>query len=135
MANKIGVTFSPKRPFGFETHEPDVYQDLMVYDEEGNFIYRIEPATEQFRLNKSVKKFEISEDKIWLPTNNKPTKQEIDNKWDDNAEESVYGIVRQYMSSNINDVFNNVGTEQDYWDSYLKYETPLVSYLKSKLDL
>jgi MoaA/NifB/PqqE/SkfB family radical SAM enzyme len=82
MAKKIGVTFSPKRPFGFETHEPDVYQDLMVYDENGNFIYRIEPATEQFRLNKSVKKFEISEDKIWLPTNGKPTKEEIEKKWD-----------------------------------------------------
>ena len=82
MAKKIGVTFSPKRPFGFETHEPDVYQDLMVYDENGNFIYKIEPATEQFRLNKSVKKFEISEDKIWLPTNGKPTKEEIEKKWD-----------------------------------------------------
>lgn len=82
LAKKMGVTFSPKRPFGFETHEPDVYQDLMVYDEQGNFIYRIEPATEQFRLNKSVKKFEISEDKIWLP-NDKPTKESIDKKWDD----------------------------------------------------
>ena len=82
LAKKIGATFSPKRPFGFETHEPDVYQDLMVYDEQGNFIYRIEPATEQFRLNKSVKKFEISEDKIWLP-NDKPTKESIDKKWND----------------------------------------------------
>ena len=82
LAKKIGATFSPKRPFGFETHEPDVYQDLMVYDEQGNFIYRIEPATEQFRLNKSVKKFEINEDKIWLP-NDKPTKESIDKKWDD----------------------------------------------------
>ena len=82
LAKKIGATFSPKRPFGFETHEPDVYQDLMVYDEQGNFIYRIEPATEQFRLNKSVKKFEISEDKIWLP-NDKPTKETIDKKWND----------------------------------------------------
>jgi hypothetical protein len=78
----MGVTFSPKRPFGFETHEPDVYQDLMVYDDKGNFIYRIEPATEQFRLNHSVKKFEISEDKIWLP-NDKPTKESIDKKWND----------------------------------------------------
>lgn len=82
LAKKIGVTFSPKRPFGFETHEPDVYQDLMVYDENGNFLYRIEPATEQFRLNHSVKKFEISEDKIWLP-NDKPTKEIIDKKWND----------------------------------------------------
>ena len=82
LAKKIGATFSPKRPFGFETHEPDVYQDLMVYDEQGNFIYRIEPATEQFRLNKSVKKFEINEDKIWLP-NDKPTKESIDKKWND----------------------------------------------------
>jgi MoaA/NifB/PqqE/SkfB family radical SAM enzyme len=82
LAKKMGVTFSPKRPFGFETHEPDVYQDLMVYDEQGNFIYRIEPATEQFRLNHSVKKFEISEDKIWLP-NDKPTKESIDKKWND----------------------------------------------------
>ena len=82
LAKKIGITFSPKRPFGFETHEPDVYQDLMVYDENGNFLYRIEPATEQFRLNHSVKKFEISEDKIWLP-NDKPTKETIDKKWND----------------------------------------------------
>ena len=82
LAKKMGISFSTKRPFGFETHEPDVYQDLMVYDENGNFLYRIEPATEQFRLNHSVKKFEISEDKIWLP-NDKPTKESIDKKWND----------------------------------------------------
>ena len=83
LSKKIGLSFSPKRPFGFETSDPNVYQDLMVYDEEGNFIYRIEPASEQFRLNKSVKKLELNEDKIWLPTKDKPSKEVIDKKWND----------------------------------------------------
>ena len=37
LAKKIGVTFSPKRPFGFETSDPNTYHDLMVYDDNGNF--------------------------------------------------------------------------------------------------
>ena len=89
LAKTIGVTFSPKRPFGFDTHEPDTYQDMMVYDEEGNFIYKIEPASEEFRLNKSIKKFEISEDKIWLPSKDKRTKESIEKKWDETIKNNL----------------------------------------------
>jgi MoaA/NifB/PqqE/SkfB family radical SAM enzyme len=91
LAKKIGVAFSPKRPFGFESYEPDLYQDLMVYDADGNFLYRIEPASEQFRLNKSMRKFEIGEDKIWVPGKGKPSKEEIDRKWNAAIEKNLPG--------------------------------------------
>lgn len=48
--------------------------------------------------------------------------------------ESIYDVVRNYISLKRLDV-NDEGTEQDYWDSYLQHETPLVEYIKSSLNL
>lgn len=81
LCKSMGLAFSPKRPFGFETGNPGEYQDLMVYDAEGNFVYKIEPASEEWRLNKSLQKFERGEEKIWVPGKGKKTPEEIEQKW------------------------------------------------------
>jgi hypothetical protein len=52
----------------------------------------------------------------------------------DNVENSIYGTIRYYISLKKFDDINHQGTEQDYQDSYLKYEIPLVAYVKSKLN-
>lgn len=81
LCKELGLAFSPKRPFGFETGNQDEYQDLMVYDAEGNFLYRIEPANEEWRLNRSMNKFERGEEKIWVPGKGKRTDIEVEEKW------------------------------------------------------
>ena len=53
----------------------------------------------------------------------------------ESVDTAVYDTIRYYVSlKKFNDI-NNVGTEQDYWDSYLFYESPLVSFIKSSLGL
>jgi hypothetical protein len=52
----------------------------------------------------------------------------------DNVENSILGTIRYYISlKKFNDI-NHDGNEQDYSNSYLKYEIPLVAYVKSKFD-
>jgi hypothetical protein len=50
-------------------------------------------------------------------------------------ETAIYDTVRQFIASKQFNDINDVGTEQEYWDSYLKYEEPLVNYVKEKLRL
>ena len=53
----------------------------------------------------------------------------------ESVDTAVYDTIRHYISSKKFDTINGTGTEQDYWDSYLVYETPLVSFIKSSLGL
>ena len=47
--------------------------------------------------------------------------------------DAIYDTVRQFIATkNLKDV-NLTGTEQEYWDSYLRYEKPLIKYVKKKL--
>jgi hypothetical protein len=48
---------------------------------------------------------------------------------------AVYDTIRHYISLKKPSEINNDGTEQQYWDSYLKYETPLVEFVKYTLGL
>jgi MoaA/NifB/PqqE/SkfB family radical SAM enzyme len=89
LSNEIGLAFSPKRPFGFESNKSGFYQDLMVYDAEGNFLYNIEPGSQQFRLNKSMEKFQIGKEKIFVPGKGKPTKEETDARWNEAIEKNL----------------------------------------------
>lgn len=46
---------------------------------------------------------------------------------------AIYDTIRQFIASkNLKDI-NLTGTEQEYWDSYLRYEKPLIKYVKKKL--
>ena len=48
---------------------------------------------------------------------------------------AIYDTVRQFIATkNFSDI-NHTGTEQQYWDSYLRYETPMIKYVKEKLGL
>jgi hypothetical protein len=46
----------------------------------------------------------------------------------------LYDEIRQFIASKRNNDLNNIGTEQDYWDSYLAFETPLILFVKSSLN-
>lgn len=46
---------------------------------------------------------------------------------------AIYDTVRQFIVSKKFDDINVTGTEQEYWDSYLMYEKPLVNYVKERL--
>ncbi len=87
FANEIGIsTFIPKRPFGFDTGNPDQYMDMNVYDVEGRYLYKIEPATNlEWRLNKSTNKLKTGTDQISLPPK-KTTKEEARKKWESKVE-------------------------------------------------
>ena len=55
----------------------------------------------------------------------------IDNGW--SKTDAIYASVEDFMMSKGS--FNFGGnTEDEYWESVEKYETPLVDYVKSKLD-
>jgi hypothetical protein len=48
---------------------------------------------------------------------------------------AVYDTIRHYVSlKDFQDIVDS-GTEQEYWDSYLTYEIPLVLFIKASLDL
>jgi len=46
---------------------------------------------------------------------------------------AIYDTIRQFVATkNFNNIVDT-GTEQQYWDSYLVYEKPLVKYVKERL--
>ena len=48
---------------------------------------------------------------------------------------AIYDTIRHFITTkNFNDIDNNA-SEREYWDSYLRYEEPLVKYVKEKLGL
>jgi len=48
---------------------------------------------------------------------------------------AIYDTVRQFIATkNFSDI-NDTGTEQQYWDSYLMYEKPMIKYVKEKLGI
>ena len=53
----------------------------------------------------------------------------------DDVEDVIYDVVRNTIAmKNFNDINDN-GTEQDYWNSYLRYETPLLKFIESFFNL
>jgi len=51
----------------------------------------------------------------------------------ESLENAIYDGVRQFIKSKKFSDIDEFGDDQSYWDSYLRYEKPLVSYVKSKL--
>jgi hypothetical protein len=61
----------------------------------------------------------------------KNIKEQIDEG--ESLDTAIYDTVRHFIAiRNFYDI-NNVGTDQEYWDSYLRYEEPLIKYVKEKL--
>ncbi len=46
---------------------------------------------------------------------------------------AIYDTVRQFIATKNFSGINDTGTEQQYWDSYLMYEKPIIKYVKEKL--
>ena len=50
-------------------------------------------------------------------------------------ESSVYDAVREFIKERKLSDIDEFGDDQSYWRSYLKYETPLVEFVKYTLGL
>jgi hypothetical protein len=48
--------------------------------------------------------------------------------------DAIYDTVRQFIATKQFNDIDNAGTEQEYWDSYLVYEKPLIKFVKEKLE-
>ena len=53
----------------------------------------------------------------------------------DSVDTAVYDTIRHYIALRRPTRINDEGTEQQYWDSYIKYEIPLVGFVKHVLEL
>ena len=85
--------------------------------------------TESQVLNFLRRRFSY-EDLLWIVND---VKEMIDEGY--GVESAVYDGIREFIKSrNFTDI-DEFGDEQSYWDSYLKYEIALVSYVKSELGL
>ena len=49
-------------------------------------------------------------------------------------EDVIYDIVREFILLNVSDIVDQED-ERVYWDSYLKYEIPLIEFVRSSLNL
>jgi hypothetical protein len=48
---------------------------------------------------------------------------------------AIYDTIRQFIATKEFNDIDNSAPEREYWDSYLRYEKPLVKYVKEKLGL
>lgn len=53
----------------------------------------------------------------------------------ESVDTSVYDGIREFIKSKKFSDIDEFGDDQSYWDSYLNYERPLVSYVKMKLGI
>ena len=53
----------------------------------------------------------------------------------ESVDTAVYDGIRDFIKSKKFQDIDEFGDEQSYWNSYLNYEIPLVSYVKTQLGL
>ena len=53
----------------------------------------------------------------------------------ESVDTAVYDGIREFIKSKKFSDIDEFGDDQSYWDSYLKYERPLVAFVKSQLNL
>ena len=51
-------------------------------------------------------------------------------EYGESLDTAIYDGIREFIKSKKFSDIDEFGTDQDYWDSYLKYERPLVDYVK-----
>ena len=69
-----------------------------------------------------------SEDLDWLVND---VKELID--YGESLDTAIYDGTREFIKSRKFADIDEFGIEADYWESYLRYERPLVDYVKKKL--
>jgi aminopeptidase N len=82
------------------------------------------------RLSMFLRRRFSPEDLLWIVND---VQQMIDEGY--GVESAVYDGIRDFIKSKKFTEIDEFGDEQSYWDSYLKYEIALVSYVKSQLGL
>ena len=55
-------------------------------------------------------------------------------EYGESLDTAIYDGVREFIKGKKFSDINEFGPENDYWESYLKYERPLVDYVKNKLE-
>jgi len=85
--------------------------------------------TESQVLNFLRRRFSY-EDLLWIVND---VQEMIDEG--ESVDTAVYDGIRDFIKSKKFTEIDEFGDEQSYWDSYLKYEIALVSYVKSQLGL
>ena len=82
------------------------------------------------RLSMFLRRRFSPEDLLWIVND---VQEMIDEGY--GVESAVYDGIRDFIKSKKFTEIDEFGDDQSYWDSYLKYERPLVSYVKMKLGL
>jgi aminopeptidase N len=82
------------------------------------------------RLSMFLRRRFSPEDLLWIVND---VQEMIDEGY--GVESAVYDGIRDFIKSKKFTEIDEFGDEQSYWDSYLKYEIALVSYVKSQLGL
>ena len=85
--------------------------------------------TESQVLNFLRRRFSY-EDLLWIVND---VKEMIDEG--ESVDTAVYDGIRDFIKSKKFPDIDEFGDDQSYWDSYLKYERPLASYVKMKLGI
>jgi len=82
------------------------------------------------RLSMFLRRRFSPEDLLWIVND---VQEMIDEG--ESVDTAVYDGIRDFIKSKKFTEIDEFGDDQSYWDSYLKYERPLVSYVKMKLGL
>ena len=82
------------------------------------------------RLSMFLRRRFSPEDLLWIVND---VKEMIDEGY--GVESAVYDGIRDFIKSKKFTEIDEFGDDQSYWDSYLAFERPLVSYVKMKLGL
>ena len=94
-------------------------------------------------LQESIKRILREETELPIFIRRRFTMKELDKLIDDvdeliyyggTTEDSIYDAVREFIKERRFDDIDEFGDDQDYWRTYLKYETPLVKYVKHRMD-
>ena len=103
--------------------------ELIKHDEFGNVVNE-SILREETEIPLFVRRRFSPEDLEWLVND---VKELID--YGESLDTAIYDGVREFIKSKKFSDIDEFGLEDNYWESYLKYERPLVKYVKSRLNL
>ena len=103
--------------------------ELIKHDEFGNVVNE-SILREETEIPLFVRRRFSHEDLEWLVND---VKELID--YGESLDTAIYDGVREFIKSKKFSDIDEFGLEDNYWESYLKYERPLVKYVKSRLNL
>ena len=103
--------------------------ELIKHDEFGNVVNE-SILREESEIPLFVRRRFSPEDLEWLVND---VKELID--YGESLDTAIYDGVREFIKSKKFSDIDEFGPENQYWESYLRYERPLVKYVKSKLNI